>query len=215
MRNVLTLGVTMAALLLTTAPPAYALPSSRASSDSATILVDPTYEMSQVSYGKNSETSVLAARHLARFLDHEIVTVTPKPTVTPTKTPPRQPALTPTAESWSLNANLLFDMSNTHRATLGLAPFVKDERLCALASERAPEVNAEVAGGFMHQGLHDRNIPFWITENIITMATEQSAFDWWLGDYIHRLAIESDNTHSCVSCSGTACAQEFTSWSAK
>ena len=106
-------------------------------------------------------------------------------------------------------------MANTYRAERGLPPFQKDERSCQLAAERAPEVAGEVASGALHSGLHARNLPYWNTENIISMRTEEEAFTWWINDYIHRKAIEGNFQFSCVACSGNNCAQEFTNYQPK
>jgi uncharacterized protein YkwD len=133
---------------------------------------------------------------------------TPKPTVVPVTTPPIQ-------STSGLNADLLFSMIQSHRATKGLPPFEKDQQSCSLAASRAPEVDAEVAQGRMHSGLKARNIPYWNTENIISIATEQQALRWWLNDYIHRIAIEGNYKYSCLACSGNACAQEFTNFEPK
>jgi len=140
---------------------------------------------------------------------------TPTPeitTVTPT-TPPV--TVTQAALAGGLNADKLFGMVNAYRQSKGLAPFEKDDRVCSLASSRAPEINGEVASGTMHSGLRARALPYWNTENIISMNSEEGAFNWWINDTIHREAIESGNKYSCVACSGNACAEEFTSFQPK
>jgi uncharacterized protein YkwD len=161
-------------------------------------------------------------------------TPTPSPTKTPitptlTSTPTPTPTLMPTAttqptqtvqagsntSTGGLNADVLFNMSNTYRAGKGLAPFQTEARICSLAAARAPEIAAEIAGGYMHAGKDSHNFPYRFTENIITMRTEAEAFNWWVNDYIHRVQIEQNNTHSCVACSGNACTQLFTSFQPK
>jgi uncharacterized protein YkwD len=114
-----------------------------------------------------------------------------------------------------LNADQLFDMSNAHRLAMGLPPFQKEERACRLALKRAPEIAAEIVNGNMHAGMYGRNLPYWNTENIISMRTEEDAFHWWLNDDIHRKAIEGNYTYSCVACHGNNCAQEFTNFQPK
>jgi uncharacterized protein YkwD len=106
-------------------------------------------------------------------------------------------------------------MSNNYRAGLGLPPFQTDPRICSLAAARAPQIAAEIAGGYMHAGKDSHNFPYRFTENIITMRTEQEAFNWWINDHIHRVQIEAPNTHSCVACAGNACVQHFTSFQPK
>ncbi len=106
-------------------------------------------------------------------------------------------------------------MVNSYRASKGLALFQKDEKSCQLASSRAPEIGAEIAEGHMHSGLRDRNLPYWNTENIISMRTEEEALNWWLNDTIHREAIEGNSTYSCMACAGNSCAEEFTNYQPK
>lgn len=152
-------------------------------------------------------------------------TNTPTPTTVPTATPTviqptvtasRQPSPpeTPTNQG-GLNADKLFSMVNNYRTSKGLSAFQRDDRTCQLAASRAPEINNEIATGTMHSGLHARNLPYWNTENIISMNSEEAAFNWWLNDSIHKAAIESNNTYSCMACSGNACVEEFTNYQPK
>jgi uncharacterized protein YkwD len=170
--------------------------------------------------------------------EEEKTTPTPTPTKSPTATPTKAPTPTqatptpttklspttapaaPTAASSNtstggLNADVLFSMSNNYRTGKGLPPFQTDERICALASARAPQISAEISGGYMHAGKDSHGFPYWFTENIIEFRTEAEAFNWWVNDYIHRVQIEEPNTHSCVACSGNACVQLFTSFKPK
>ncbi|HVF69773.1 MAG TPA: CAP domain-containing protein [Xanthomonadales bacterium] len=149
----------------------------------------------------------------------EEATVSASPTQIPTPTP--TVTTTPTVivtqtgsntSSGGLNADVLFSMSNNYRIGKGLAPFQTDARICSLAAARAPQISAEIAEGHMHSGKDSHNFPYRFTENIITMRTEAEAFNWWVNDYIHRVQIEENNTHSCVACAGNACTQEFTSF---
>lgn len=145
-------------------------------------------------------------------------TPTQLPSPTPTKvlvTQPEEKAVTSLSTPGGLNADKLFEMSNSYRAERGLPPFQKDEKSCQLAASRAPEVAGEVASGELHKGLKERNLPYWNTENIISMRTEEEAFTWWINDYIHKKAIEGNFTYSCVACSGNSCAQEFTNYQPK
>ena len=147
------------------------------------------------------------------------------PTAIPTTIPTSVPSTTPTpqasqtiassANPGGLNADLLFSMSNAFRAQLGLPEFQKNEQVCSIAASRAPEISAEIYGGYMHAGLQARNFPFWITENIISMQNEDAAFNWWVNDPPHRAALVGDYKYSCVACAGKACAQEFTNFAPK
>lgn len=145
------------------------------------------------------------------------VEITPTTSSTPTSTP--KPTSKPETKSISnqggLDADKLFNMSNEYRRNRGLKPFVKDQKTCELAHSRAPEIAQEVKDGKLHAGLQSRNLDYWNTENIISMSTEESAFNWWINDKIHHDAIVGDFKYSCVACHGNSCAQEFTNYQPK
>lgn len=149
-----------------------------------------------------------------------LATSSAKPISNPTATPVPTPLATPTPPPFtpppgSLNADRIFEMVNTHRESINLPDFQKDDRACTLAASRAPEIDHEIASGIMHRGLRERNLSYWNTENIISMDSEQAAFNWWVHDKIHKDAIEGDYKYSCVACSGQACAEEFTNFQSK
>lgn len=116
----------------------------------------------------------------------------------------------------SLNSDMLLDMINAHRTTLGLPAYQKEDKLCSLAQERGPELYDEIfTSGNIHGGLYNRNLPYWITENMKYGENEQDVFNWWMNSFIHRKAIEGDFLYSCGECYGNSCAQLFTSYVAK
>lgn len=127
-------------------------------------------------------------------------------------TPITETAPIPQASSSGLDADKIFSMVNAHRASLNLAAFQKDDRSCQLAASRAPEVEQEIERGTMHKGMYDRDLPYWNTENIVSMDSEQAAFNWWVHDYIHKVAIEGPYKYSCVACLGNSCVEEFTNF---
>lgn len=136
------------------------------------------------------------------------------PTSTPTITPP--PVVTPAAATNSLNADYIFSKINEYRTQAGLASFVKDDRICQVAVSRAPELYNEIMVHYnMHAGFYARNLPYWATENIIYMRTEDEALQWWLHSPVHRAAIFGDYKYSCVACSGNACSEIFTNFEPK
>jgi uncharacterized protein YkwD len=114
-----------------------------------------------------------------------------------------------------LSAESIFTRVNAHRAALGLKTLIKDDRVCQVATSRAPEIANEIASNTMHVGIKKRNLPYWNTENIISMGTEVGAINWWLGDTIHRKAIEGPYKYTCVACSGYSCVEEFTNFQPK
>lgn len=162
------------------------------------ILTLNRYDSNPVSLGENPKVSSVAE-----------VRPTPSPTSVPTTSPTVSPTPISQVEG-GLNSDMLFSMVNSHRQSLGLASLQTNPDVCQLASERAPMVDHEIATGTMHSGLKNFDFPYWNTENIISMSTNQGAFNWWINDPIHREAIEGDFKYSCLKCSGYACAEEFT-----
>ncbi len=140
----------------------------------------------------------------------------PSPSASPTSTPTPQPSLTPSGStSTDSNGERMFAMVNEYRAGKGLTSFEKDGRLCEIATKRAPQINGELSNGTLHKGFKDLNLPYWATENIAAYSTLEQNLKFWLSDYIHKKAIESDNKYSCTACSGTSCSQIFTSFVGK
>jgi uncharacterized protein YkwD len=128
-----------------------------------------------------------------------------------------QPATSaPTSSGSVLNADVLFNMVNAYRSSIGLASFQKDERICSVAASRGPELDNEIyVTHTMHAGFYARNLPYWATENMISMQTEQQALDWWLHSPVHRAAIEGDYKYACTGCYGRSCDMIFTNFSPK
>ncbi len=126
-----------------------------------------------------------------------------------------QPTVSVSEHSPGLNADLLFSLINQYRANRGLTPFARNDAVCSIAASRAPQIHEEVYSGHMHAGFYALNLPYRATENIISMRTEQEAFNWWINDPIHHAAIVSDAKYSCVACSGDSCSEIFTSFEPK
>lgn len=145
---------------------------------------------------------------------NSLPTPTPQPTVISTR-PPEKTIVTSQPNPGGLNADVLFSMVNAYRQSQGLPAFQQDTKTCSLAQQRAPQVAGEIAAGDMHAGLKALNLPYWNTENIISMNSEAAAFNWWINDPIHHAAIVGNSTYSCVACSGNSCAEEFTSYQPK
>lgn len=164
-------------------------------------------------------------KHLFAY-SYSVAKASPTPEVsnqniTPTPTVSVQSAVAYNVEAaepvvtGGLNPEVIFTMVNQIRTNAGLAPFEKDDRLCAIANERAPELYNEIyVNGNMHAGLARRqpSIPYWVTENMISQQTEQQAVNWWMNSPVHRSAILGNYSHGCVSCSGNNCAMLFTSF---
>lgn len=128
---------------------------------------------------------------------------------------PSEKQVVPFVHPHPLDPEILFNLVNAHRTSLNLPEYQKDARLCELVNSRLPELAQEIFGSIpLHQGLRDRNLEYRVTENLIHMATEEQAFNWWLNSSIHRRSIESTlYTHSCNACIGNSCAQVFSNFS--
>lgn len=125
------------------------------------------------------------------------------------------PSSSPAAALTGSNADILFQMTNDHRAKIGKPAFEKEERLCKIAETRAPMVNQELKSGTLHKGFKEMNLPYWATENLAAYQTMKENFQFLVTDYIHRVAIESDHKYSCTACVGTSCSQIFSSFVSK
>lgn len=115
-----------------------------------------------------------------------------------------------------LNGDVLFNLVNTMRTQYGLAPFQKDDRICNVALSRVPELDNEIwVSHTMHAGFYARNLPYFATENIISMRTEQEALKWWLNSPVHRAALLGNYKYACTACSGKSCSMIFTNFDMK
>lgn len=155
-------------------------------------------------------------------LTHVEENQTPAITSTPSETQtPNSQLQTPIdkvqATGPNLNPELVFQLINAHRVDIGKPAFVKDEALCSLASTRSSELYGELfeGKGYLHSGLYNRNLPYWITENAKWGSNEAGTVQWWLHSPIHRSAIEGDYMYSCGACQGSMCSQLFTSYTPK
>ena len=121
------------------------------------------------------------------------------------------------ADSATLDSDTILELINAHRASIGKAAFQKEEALCSLAKTRSNELQGELfeGKGYLHSGLYNRNLPYWITENAKWGSNEAGTVRWWLNSPIHRKAIEGDYIYSCGACQGSKCSQLFTSYTPK
>lgn len=145
----------------------------------------------------------------------QLPSITPHVLATTNTTSQTTPAVSINTGS-VLNAESLFNMVNTYRAQRGLPPFEKDERICAIAVSRAPELDGEIwVTRTMHAGFYARNLPYWATENIISTQTEQEALNWWLNSPVHRAALLGNYKYACLACQGRSCGMVFTNFEPK
>lgn len=129
---------------------------------------------------------------------------------------PSKSLIKPIEDSNSLNPEVIFELINNYRKSIGLSPFEKEPKLCQIAKERSTEINNEIlVTGNLHNGLYSRNLNFWVTENLIYAENEQYAMNWWLNSPIHRQAITGNSRYSCGECNGNSCSQLFSSYTPK
>lgn len=140
---------------------------------------------------------------------------TPSATIVPETEGNLAPIDENNSEKSGLDPKLIFQLVNDYRKKLGLDEFQEDDNVCSLANERKTELPGEFASGKLHSGLYNRNLPYWITENVILMRTELQALSWWLHSPIHRRSIEGAYKYSCVACLDDKCSELFTSFTPK
>lgn len=138
-----------------------------------------------------------------------VITPRPEPVNLPTSIP-TPVTVVPSTNGSVLNGEVLFSMVNNYRVSLGLTPFEKNDQICAVASSRAPEVDSEIwVTHTMHAGFYARNLPFWATENLISMQNEQAALNWWINSPVHHAALVGNYKYACTACSGKSCSMVF------
>ncbi len=184
--------------------------------------VKKTAQIDTVVKGANREANEIT------YATEPTTYIAPQITVTPTVTATISTSMVPSpmqqapmdlfpASGPNLDANLIFDLINAHRASIGKPVFQTDAALCQLAQVRSTELQGELfeGKGALHSGLYNRNLPYWVTENAKYGSNEAGTVRWWLNSPIHRSAIEGDHVYSCGACNGTKCSQLFTSYTPK
>lgn len=121
-------------------------------------------------------------------------------------------AASPPQSSQNLSTDTIFNLINEYRSRAGLASFQKDANLCSIAASRAPQMPGEIANGTLHSGLYNRNLPYWITENMKYGGNEVDTVNWWLNSPIHHAAIVSNARYACGTCVRNMCDMLFTSY---
>lgn len=118
--------------------------------------------------------------------------------------------------AYALNPDKLFDLVNGHRTSIGLVAVQRDDRLMAIARERAPELFDEIfVNGNMHAGFNTReaSLPYFATENMIYYNNEEGALNWWLNSAVHRGTIQNPTyTHAGIACEGKSCAMIYSAF---
>lgn len=124
--------------------------------------------------------------------------------------PSPTPKYLPTPTPADLDADKLLNLINEYRSTNGLKPFIKDERLCAIAKDRVenfPHLDN-------HEGLYKKysSLPYVISENLVESPTEGGALAGWISSPPHKKAMLSPAKYTCVYCKGDYCSEIFSSF---
>jgi uncharacterized protein YkwD len=105
-------------------------------------------------------------------------------------------AVTPTKQA-ELNADKLWSLIQEWRESEGLQPYIKDQRLCEIAKDRADD-NIDYHKGFMEK-YDTPEYPFVMQENSVWgYSSEEYSLNGWLNSPPHRETLEKPYTHSCV-----------------
>lgn len=165
-------------------------------------------------------SSVAPAKTILRKAETDniqIIEVTPAPYVPVTTPVPQDDQVKLAGQSGAaLQPGKLFQLVNDYRVSIGLAPVEYDQRVCEITNSRAPEITNEIYGSsYMHAGFQSRNLPYWASEIIIHMRTEEEALRWWLNSPVHRAQIQGNYKYACLSCSGNSCVMIFTNFEPK
>lgn len=112
-----------------------------------------------------------------------------------------------------IDSDKLLSLINSWRKSQGFAEYIKDNRLCEIAKDRADDTVCRRAE-CVHDGFVQKysNYSFVIAENITGAYSEQDALDRWLSSKPHRNTLEKSYKYSCVACKGQLCVQIFSSF---
>lgn len=114
----------------------------------------------------------------------------------------------------SLNENKLWSLIQDWRTKSNLKPYIKDQRLCDIAKERATELYKL---GYLdnHEGFLSRysSYPFVLSENASAFhPNEISALNGWINSPTHLKNLQKLYLYSCLKCKDTFCVQIFSSF---
>lgn len=112
-----------------------------------------------------------------------------------------------------LDAVKLWKIVNDYRLSKNLQPFTKNDELCRIAIERAPEIVKEI--DTPHKGFHERydSYPYKMGENATGAIGEKDALNRWLNSPPHKSALDGSWLYSCIACDkDIACVQIFSSF---
>jgi hypothetical protein len=114
----------------------------------------------------------------------------------------------PVYTSHPLNAETLTSLVNDWRVKSGFQPYIKQESLCRIASDRLPEVKVV----FNHDAFVEKYYNKYasgIQENLVKSLNEDMALFQWLHSEAHRATLERNYKYSCIATSDMIGVQIF------
>lgn len=108
-----------------------------------------------------------------------------------------------------LDSNVLWSLVQNWRSSQGLQPYIKDQRLCAIAEDRVSTSPHDHTGLYQKYG----NYPYVIQENIVwSYPTEQASLNGWIGSPAHHATLIAPYADSCIACLQQECIEIFSSF---
>lgn len=120
------------------------------------------------------------------------------------------PTITPTPTPHIFSEDKLWSLIQNWRTSQGLQPYIKDQRLCDIAKDRAHDM-VLLDNQDDHEGFYKKysNYPSSLQENTEYTWDEKIGLDQWLNSPSHKQALEKQYAYSCLACEsiGRATAQ--------
>lgn len=129
-------------------------------------------------------------------------------------TRPDSPLISASANSYQLNdlqkTEKLWSSIQDFRKSENLKPFIKDQRFCKFAEDRARQ---QVKLGILdeHKGLESdpRYRSLQVAENCVQVPYIEYTLKEWLSSIPHRNMLLSNHKYSCLACVKDICVQHF------
>lgn len=129
------------------------------------------------------------------------------------------PAITPSPTPQPFSEDKLWSLIQEWRKSQGLSPYIKDQRLCDIAEDRADDM-ALIDAQDNHKGFREKynSYPYVISENTNYNPSERAMLRDWLKSQGHRETLEKPYIYSCIACEqhdnkgGSFCSQIFSNF---
>ncbi len=121
------------------------------------------------------------------------------------------PSVSPSPTPYIFSEDKLWSLIQDWRQSQGLSPYIKDQRLCAIAKDRV--FNGPVLDS--HAGLYCKysSYPYVVQENLADYPNEKTMLVRWItSPFGHKETLEKPYIYSCVQCKNTYCSQIFSNF---